>query len=91
MSADQTPPLTARAVTRVLTRAGFPGIRSSLVSDGTVRVEQRYLVRGALTPADTRARREQRARLIAEQLVAEGWQAVPVFDRVTVTESRGHR
>lgn len=76
---------TARAVTRALTRAGFGLIRSTTVTAGVVRVEQRYAARGALAAADTRARRERRAGLIADVLRAEGWHAVRVFDRVTVT------
>lgn len=84
MTATQ-PPFTARAVTRALTRAGFAGFRSTLVTDGVVRVTQPYLVRGALTPADTRARREARARLAVAQLIAEGYEAARVHDRVTVT------
>lgn len=80
--------LTARNVTRALTAAGFTGFRSKLVTDGVVRAEQRYFVRGALTPADTRARREARAHLAVGVILAEGWDVVRVHDRLTVTERR---
>lgn len=80
--------LTARNVTRALTAAGFTGFRSTLVTEGVVRAEQGYFARGALTPGDTRARREARARLAVGVLLAEGWDAVRVYDRLTVTERK---
>jgi hypothetical protein len=77
--------ITAAGITRLLRRAGFELTRASTITLGVVKVEQQYTARGALAPADLVSRREARAKLIAEQLIAEGYRAVRVHDRVTVT------
>lgn len=84
MTAPQ--PLTARAVTRALTAAGFHGFQSQIQAEGVVRVTQRYAAGRALTPGDLRARREARARLAQGVLIREpGWAVARIGDRLTVT------
>lgn len=80
------PRLTAQAVTRLVrTATGSDLFTSSAAGPHVVRVSQRYAVAGALAAADTRDRRETRARLAAAALVQAGYEVARTGDRLTVT------
>lgn len=81
------PALTARTVTRIVRTATGSDLFTSRAetSIGVVRVSQRYAVAGALTPADTRDRREARARAAAAALIQAGYEVARSGDSLTVT------
>lgn len=83
------PTLTAAGVTRVIRAATGSDLFTSRLerSIGVVRVSQRYAVTGALTPGDTSARREARARAAAAALIQAGYEVARDGDRLTVTLS----
>lgn len=76
----------AAAVTRIAVQAtGVRLFASRLVAPGEVRCTQRYAAVGALTPGDTRARREARAEAAAAALLRAGYVVTRSGDALTVT------
>lgn len=87
MTAHAAPSLTAAAVTRLVRKATGSDLFTSRAEPalGVVRVSQQYAVAGALTPTDTSARRDARARAAAAALIQAGYEVARTGDRLTVT------
>jgi hypothetical protein len=81
------PKLTAATVTRIVRTATGSDLFTSRAepSIGVVRVSQRYAVAGALASADTRDRRDARARAAAAALIQAGYEVARSGDSLTVT------
>lgn len=76
----------ASFVTRELRLARLDRFRSKEVAPGVVEVRLPYLVAGALTPADTSARRAPMFERATETLNAAGYEAELLGETIRVTE-----